>query len=156
MKRTFSWFGVIALIIAIVAFFWLQRAPVPTPTGSNETPDVIQPQPKPSPEADMIQVALPIPNTQITSPLVVTGKARGGWYFEASFPIELRDSNNVVMVTTTGQAQSDWMTDSFVPFTATLTFPAQPLGSTGTLILKKDNPSGLPQNEASISIPVQF
>ncbi len=48
------------------------------------------------------------------------------------------------------------MTDAFVPFTATLTYPAQPAGSTGTLVLKKDNPSGEPVNDMSLTIPIQF
>jgi hypothetical protein len=46
------------------------------------------------------------------------------------------------------------MTENFVPFTATLTFSAQPAGSLGKLILKKDNPSGEPQNSYSIVVPV--
>jgi hypothetical protein len=57
---------------------------------------------------------------------------------------------------TTAQAQGDWMTEDFVPFTATLTFPAQPAGSLGKIVLKRDNPSGEPQNDASIVVPVQF
>jgi len=53
------------------------------------------------------------------------------------------------------QAQGDWMTTEFVPFEAVLEF-AVPQTEFGTLILEKDNPSGLPQNADSISIPVRF
>lgn len=54
------------------------------------------------------------------------------------------------------QAQADWMTEDWVPFTATLTFPAQLSGSVGQLILRRDNPSGESQYDASIVVPVQF
>ncbi len=48
------------------------------------------------------------------------------------------------------------MTTNFVSFTATLTFPAQPANSQGTLKFKKDNPSGLPQNDQDFQVPIQF
>lgn len=105
--------------------------------------------------AQMVELNL-APNAQIASPMTLTGRARGPWYFEASFPIELRDSNNTLLATAIAQAQGDWMTENWVPFTAPLSFPAQPAGSTGTLVLKKDNPSGEPQNDASLVVPVQF
>ncbi len=101
---------------------------------------------------DVLEVASPtITKTQI----VVSGKART-WYFEASFPIELKDSAGNTIAQVPAQAQGDWMTSDFVPFSATLTFPAQPSGSSGTLILHKDNPSGLPENDDQKSIPITF
>lgn len=111
--------------------------------------------PDPKPQNTNITVTSPLPNTQISSPLTITGSAVGSWYFEASFPIKLYDANNNLIAQTTGQAQGNWMTTSFVPFTATLTFPT-PSTTTGTLVLEKDNPSGEPQNADSISIPVTF
>jgi len=151
MKHTALWFIIIVLIVGGVWFFKSERALEPV---------IVEPSEKLAPEtaanpAEMIQVDLSA-NTQITSPLTITGKARGPWYFEASFPIELQDNNGAVIVMTTAQAQGDWMTEDFVPFTATLTFPAQPAGSLGKIVLKRDNPSGEPQNDASIVVPVQF
>lgn len=104
---------------------------------------------------DRISVTSPKPGATVSSPLTVTGKARGSWYFEASFPVELQDANGKVLVQVPAHAKGDWMTEDFVPFEVTLTFP-KPATATGTLILHRDNPSGLPQNEASISIPVTF
>jgi len=103
----------------------------------------------------MIQISAPHANTVVTSPLIVTGQARGTWYFEASFPVRLLDGNGNEIAVTPAQAQSDWMTEDFVPFVATLTFntPATP---TGTLVLEKDNPSGLSENAAEVRIPVNF
>jgi hypothetical protein len=48
------------------------------------------------------------------------------------------------------------MTENWVPFTSTLTFPAQPAGSLGKIVFKRDNPSGEPANDMNIVVPVQF
>lgn len=102
-----------------------------------------------------IQVTSPHANTKVTSPLTVIGRARGTWYFEASFPVRLLDGNGTEIAVTPAQAQGDWMTEDFVPFTATLTF-TQPATPTGTLVLERDNPSGMPENAAEVRIPVKF
>jgi len=47
------------------------------------------------------------------------------------------------------------MTENFVPFAVSLAFD-QPTTATGTLVLQKDNPSGLPENADEITIPVRF
>jgi len=107
-------------------------------------------------KSDLIRVSTPRPNATIASPLTVSGEARGYWYFEATFPIELRNAEGLVIAQHYVQAQDEWMTEEFVPFQAQLPFPAQPAGSRGTLILRKDNPSGLPENDDQLVIPVAF
>lgn len=104
---------------------------------------------------ERIRVSAPSAGQVMTSPFVVTGEARGNWYFEASFPVTLLDANGKVVVAHYAQAQGEWMTTEFVPFTSTLTFAA-PATATGTLVLSKDNPSGLPEHDASVRIPVRF
>ena len=104
---------------------------------------------------DLITVDTPLPNTAVQSPLEISGKARGPWYFEAQFPVTLVDGNGTVLAQAPAHAQGDWMTNDYVPFTAVLTFNA-PTTATGTLILKKDNPSGLPQNADQLEVPVSF
>ena len=104
---------------------------------------------------DSIQVDTPAPNSTITSPLTITGKAKGPWYFEAVFPVKLVDSNGNQIATALAQASSNWMTEDFVPFTVTITFPATTHGS-GKLIFAKDNPSDLPQNAGSFEVPVNW
>jgi spore germination protein GerM len=49
----------------------------------------------------------------------------------------------------------EWMTEEYVPFEATLSFNP-PQTETGTLILSKDNPSGLPEHDDELRIPVRF
>ena len=94
-------------------------------------------------------------NAVVKSPLTVRGEARGNWYFEASFPVRLVDDQAHVIAVAPAQAKGDWMTDKFVPFEVTL--PAfTTTAKRGTLILEKDNPSGMPEHAAMITIPVQF
>ncbi len=105
--------------------------------------------------ADLIKISYPKINQIITSPLTAKGEARGNWYFEASFPVHLYDANNIEIAVAPAQAQGDWMTTNFVPFQVTLNFNI-PATQTGTLVFKKDNPSGDPNLDDSISIPVKF
>lgn len=91
----------------------------------------------------------------VSSPLTITGEARGPWYFEASFPVEIRDANGIVIGQSHAQAQGEWMTTEFVPFTSTVTFTA-PTTTLGFLVLKKDNPSGDPERDQAVIIPVRF
>lgn len=102
---------------------------------------------------DRIQITKPRPTSTISDPLTVTGKAVGSWYFEASFPVILLDADGAELVRTIATAQGDWMTTAFVPFTATVNIPDSYSGP-ATLLLKKDNPSGLTENDAALRVPV--
>ena len=141
------------ILLAVIAVFSTRcgkspdRTPAPTPAPA--------PAPAPDAHANLIRVNTPHAHAAITSPLVVTGQARGIWYFEASFPVKLLDGNGAVLAQAPAQAQGEWMTTEFVPFRATLTF-TRPTTATGTLMLQKDNASGLPKHDDSISIPVNF
>ncbi len=91
----------------------------------------------------------------VTSPLKVKAQAPGTWFFEASLPVVLLDENKIILGTGVGTAEGDWMTTDFVPFHAEIAF--KPGAATkGWVVIKKSNPSGLPQNERSFEIPVQF
>lgn len=111
---------------------------------------------------DLIRIELPFPNAVTGKEFSVMGEARGLWFFEASFPIEVISSDGKVLATVVAQAQPDpetgevnWMTENFVPFKADVKIPENYIGP-ATLILKKDNPSGLPENDASISFPINI
>ncbi len=106
-------------------------------------------------KSDLIQVESPRPNAEVVSPMVIKGKARGTWFFEASFPVKLVDANGKVLAQMPAQAIGEWMTPEFVPFNFSLAF-ATPTAEMGTLILMKDNPSGLPEHDDELRIPVVF
>ena len=105
---------------------------------------------------DRIILENPKPNQIIKSPLLKKGQVRGLWFFEGSFPVVLTDWDGLIIAQGVATAQDDWMTADFVPFEATLTFEAPTYKNNGSLILKKDNPSGLPANDAALEIPVFF
>lgn len=112
--------------------------------------------------SDLITLTTPVPLGLVENGLVVTGQARGNWFFEASFVIELVSSTGTVLTRSVATTSSDWMTTEFVPFTATLQFVnpysegADESLKTGTLILRKENPSGEPERDDSLEIPVRF
>jgi hypothetical protein len=105
--------------------------------------------------ADHIRVTSPGQDVDVHSPLKVTGEARGTWFFEASFPVTLLDANGDILARRPAQARGEWMTEAFVPFEVELTF-SQPTTPTGTLVLTKDNPSGLSEHDAEVRVPVRF
>jgi hypothetical protein len=113
-------------------------------------------------KADLIKLASPVPNGVVKSPLTLTGEARGYWFFEASFPVTLTNWDGLIIAEGVATAAGDWMTEEFVPFTAQLEFVSPyPAGAEdfmkrGSLILKKDNPSGMPENDDALEIPIRF
>ena len=120
-----------------------------------EKPNQSQGSQPPQEEDNLIVITSPKANERITSPVTLTGKARGNWFFEASFPIELFDNNGQLLGTAIAQAQDEWMTTEFVPFEAILSFSASTTDE-GVLVFKKDNPSGLPEHDDELEIPVTF
>lgn len=106
-------------------------------------------------KTDLIRIDNPRPNQRITSPLKITGQAIGYWFFEGDFPARLYDANKKEIAAVPVRAIGEWMTEDFVKFAAELIF-TKPNTATGTLILTKDNPSGLPANDDQLRIPVKF
>lgn len=103
---------------------------------------------------DMIVVENPHPGGVVGKEFVVTGKARGNWFFEASFPIEVLGADGNTIAGSFATAEGDWMTEEFVTFKSEIIdLPSAYIGP-ATLILRKDNPSGLPENDAYVSIPI--
>lgn len=141
--------GIVLMLITLSFGYVLYQ----TFATNNDSDKYTPPTPSVEITTSSIRVITPQPSTLITSPLTIRGEARGTWFFEASFPIELVDAAGRIITTTIAQAQGNWMTEDFVPFEATLRFDVTTT-TPGELIFKKDNPSGLPQNEAELRIPV--
>ncbi len=105
--------------------------------------------------SDRIIVSAPLPDQLIASPLIITGEARGTWFFEATFPVTLLDSNGKILALHYAATEEEWMTEDFISFTATIEFD-DPETSTGFLILEKNNPSDFREYDAQLLIPVRF
>lgn len=165
-KRIFLLGGGSTLLVVIaVSYFVIMGSKLgvePTHVTTDTTPattspiladDVVETVPNTSETADLIVVTSPTPLATATSPLLLSGKARGTWFFEASFPVELRDSAGTVLASGIATATGEWMTEEFVPFTSTLTW-ATTTATSGVLVFKRDNPSGLPEHDKSLQVPV--
>ena len=107
------------------------------------------------PKEDLIMVESPRAYEEVSSPLVAKGKARGTWFFEASFPVRLFDGNGKELAVLPAQAKTDWMTTDFVDFEVELNFPTTATKN-GYLVFQKDNPSGLPEHDNELRVPVVF
>jgi hypothetical protein len=141
-------FAVVIFILLGFLFF------VPVGKAPSSTVSVARQTTISSPDGGIV-ITLPEKDPVIVSPLVATGTAKGNWFFEASFPVKVLDGDGTVLGQGPAQAQGDWMTTGTVPFSVTLSF-LTPHFVTGTIMFLKDNPSGLPQNAGSFSVPVRF
>lgn len=160
-------FGLVGLLItiAIAAWWFTSMGPVAAPQGDTASVETnLDPtiQAEINTHENLILLTSPEPNEVITSPLTLTGKARGNWYFEGSFPVVLTDWDGRILAEGFAQARGPWMTEDFVPFTLTLHFESpyhsgdSTFMSRGSLILRKDNPSGMPENDDALEIPIMF
>jgi hypothetical protein len=108
-----------------------------------------------SPKGEVIRMKSPLAEQEVKSPMIISGEVRGSWSFEADFPVEVVDANGKTVAEGHATLDGDWMTEDYVPFQASLEFTA-PGTDSGLLILRKDNPSGLPRNDDAVEIPIRF
>ncbi|MFA6430589.1 MAG: Gmad2 immunoglobulin-like domain-containing protein [Candidatus Paceibacterota bacterium] len=101
-----------------------------------------------------VKLDSPEENESVKNPVRISGQAKGTWFFEGSFPVELMDTDGNILATSFATSTEDWMTENFIPFSATLEFIKPTSTKHVLLVLKKDNPSGLPEHDESISVPL--
>ncbi|MFA5420432.1 MAG: Gmad2 immunoglobulin-like domain-containing protein [Patescibacteria group bacterium] len=107
-------------------------------------------------KVNLIRVSSLVANDRVSSPLNIFGEARGYWFFEADFPVELINSSGDIISFGIATANDDWMTEDFVSFDLVLEFDKQLTGSEGKIVFKKDNPSGLIEHDDFLEIPIIF
>lgn len=138
MKKYFIVTVFLALIGAAFLIVWLNQ----------EEPIVVE-------EPPQIKVFNPKVGELVGSPIEIAGEARGSWFFEGDFPIKLLNSNGSEITQTYATAQGDWMTEEYVPFTASIDFSTG-VQQTVTIVFVKDNPSGLPEFDDEYRLPVEL
>lgn len=133
------------LLVIVIAGAVLVALPTPGNGGNTHSVPFV---------SENVIVTSPLPDAIVSHTIVVTGEARGSWYFEASFPLEVldKDGNSIAMHYAT--AEGEWMTTDFVPFKGTVT--VQNYSGPATLVLHKDNPSGLPEHDDFVSLPIMI
>jgi hypothetical protein len=138
-----------------------------TPEGQAFTEEVVETWVTTKGNADIIRNVSVREGETISSPLTITGEARGMWFFEASFPVVLTNWDGLIIAEVPAEAvldpnnpDSTWMTEEYVPFSATITFttptPGDPAVNRGSLILQKSNASGLPEHDDAYELQVVF
>ncbi|MBU6501002.1 MAG: GerMN domain-containing protein [Patescibacteria group bacterium] len=130
---------VIFVLLVILLFVPVPKRPIISQLPTGEDAKIFSPQAKDT----------------ISSPIIVKGQAKGSWFFEGSFPVKIVDQDGTVLGASPATAIGAWMTTGTVPFEAVVGF-AQPDSANGTIILAKDNPSGLPENENFVIVPISF
>lgn len=160
MKGNALW-GLIllVLIIAGVALWVFMGDPLTSDTATT-TPqqreqEEAPPQSGPITPAELearVVIDAPKSGASVPKDFTVTGKAPGPWYFEASFPVEVKDANGNIIAQDVATALTEWMTPEDVAFKAEIS--VEDYSGPATLVLKRDNASGLPEHDASVSIPI--
>lgn len=159
MKSHTPWIIAILILLGVVGYLsWRIFA---TPLASPTPEAVVQQQEATStavatssaPLSASVHIDTPASNAVVGTTFIVTGAAPSGWYFEAVFPISVRDNADNVIGHGQAQALSDWTQPGQIRFAATTTIDTVYHGP-ATLILLKDNPSGLPENDDSVSMPI--
>src|SRR3989344_914355 len=150
--NTRIWWGIIIVLFVVIAWhtYSLVSTPAPPPITATSTPPVAT---STLPLSARVVVTSPKANSTVGKTFIVSGSAPGPWYFEASFPIKIVDANNNLLGQAIAQAQGEWMTTDQVTFTATVTLTGSYTGP-ATVVLMRDNPSGMPENDDSVSVPI--
>jgi hypothetical protein len=151
-------FVVIFFAVIIIVLLWIlafvnppKKATVATGTIPTTPNYAISPD-------GHVKIFKPTPSQIITSPATVSGSVTGGgWLFEGTFPIKVVGADGTVL----GMGQihetnpGTWTSLGEVPFSGIISF-STPDSATGTIVFSKDNPSGLPRNSESFSVPIRF
>jgi len=104
-------------------------------------------------KTDLIRLGSPRPSQKVKSPLSLEGEARGTWFFEGDFPVQLIKKDGTIVGASFATAESEARNEDFVQFSGRLEFAVE-RQTKADLILKKDNPSGLPENDDFLRVPI--
>ncbi len=140
---------VFAIALGFLGWYWWQNQMTSEPAAPPEIRDeTVQ---------DII-VTTPLEGDTITSPVQIRGQAVGTWFWEGTFSAEVTDDDGVILGNgfITNQPGTEWMTEALVPFTGEVEFTVPKDAVIGKLLLRKANPSALPENNAELEIPVRF
>jgi len=147
----------VALGAAFAGWYLLEWSPIlsksPIPDTSSTTASHVRNFEYRNASVNDIFVTSPEPGAYTSSVITLKGFARGTWFFEAVFPVVVEDRLGNVIGTGHGQAGADWTTTNFVPFTISIHLDNAYFGE-ASVVLKRDNPSGDPSRDASLSFPI--
>ncbi len=150
--------GLLVVVIIILAYVAFSRNAQAPENGENNvaiTPPVNEIMPKDGVlgnKDDLISFST-WPGSKVSGILSYRGVLQGGYFFEGNVVVKILDANKNVLKTSNAVAKSDWMSSGPVNFEGNIDFTGLAKGL-GFIEIHNDNPSGLPQNDKSILIPV--
>ena len=106
--------------------------------------------------SEQVDITTPLPNSEVTSPVTVTGRLKEGWFFEANAGLAVLDKNKKPITVSNIMASSEWMTADWVSFSGKIAYPISYKGQEGYIQISNDNPSGMPEKSKTFLIPVTF
>ena len=155
---------VLILLLAVAGGTWwfsTQYGKVPDPVHEENVESAVSDSASDSVQApataalsEKVTVSSPVRGATVGKSFKVAGKAPGTWFFEAQFPIQVRSDAGDVIGRGVAHAQGEWMTEALVPFTAEVTIDDASYKGAARLILLRDNPSGLPENDDAVEFPI--
>jgi len=151
----------IIFVIAVAGYLWFQGTELDTlqgtPTDNSTEQDMNSDESVSSDnDTELINISSPDAAASVGNPIELSGEARGQWYFEASAPVVVVDWDGRIIGESFVTAEDDWMTEDFVSFSGSIAYdlPDDSYSASGTVIFRRANPSGLPENDAAVEVPV--
>jgi len=151
MKNGLWWTIITILFAIIIGLAWVLFT-TPTPTNSGGESATSTQSTASAALHERVVVSEPASGASVSAAFTVKGEAPGNWFFEASFPIKVVDAQGSAIGQGIAQAAGEWMTTEQVPFSAEVTTAGY--SGPATLVLLRDNPSGLPENNDALEIPI--
>ncbi len=155
----FTFLVVLFIILYVLVKGFGQKEDVLMDTDISNEEEVLE-NPAQTLSHEMVVVNTPMQDEKISSPLRVEGTARGGWFFEGSFPIDITDEegNIIAQKYATVKEGNDWMVgkEVEVPFEGEIEFTVPEGITEGFVVFKKDNPSDKRELDDQFVLPVKF
>ncbi len=143
--------------LLIICWLIIRFSPINSFLGQNRITDGLTkndtPLVTPTNNDNLFKLTSPTSGSTVTSPLTLSGEARGTWFFEGSFPVRLEDVNGNVVTSTIATSSEEWMTEEFIPFLAYLDFSVT-TDTQAIIVFQKDNPSDIRANDREVRVPV--
>jgi hypothetical protein len=99
-------------------------------------------------EEKEVNIITPAVGDAVFHNFILGGSARGFWFFEGDTSVTVADIKGAKIGEGIAIAKGEWMTESFVPFTANISIVENYVGP-AIIVFHKSNPSGLLEHEES-------
>ncbi len=103
-------------------------------------------------ESDLVSFSI-LPNSAVHGVISYRGIIKNNYFFEGNIRINILNMNKQILKESHATATTDWMTSGPVSFEGVIDLSMLPKGP-AYMEIHNDNPSGLPENDKSILIPI--